>query len=306
MSVGAGLSLFVLTDSDLWQIAATLLLGLGAGALTTTFVTVVLNVVFAEQTQQRFAVVGATEASGIHAIYEDRREALPEINKVVERTGKNIDLLAIAGTDFFAQGCALITTMNQWCENDANMQIRVMLLDPRSPHAVERAIIEEGKSPSFTYPTSQMYGRIDTALQQLEALLVYKTSHRKHNNRICIRLYDAAPVMLFVQADGEVFVEQYHCGIEHPVGPPALMWLGKQVPILQFRPGARAAKLYQLHFDYLWEASKTRCLRPGFRGFLQSQMNPPTEAWRNYCEGVQALAGKYLTVPVAGTVPPTL
>lgn len=89
-----------------------------------------------------FSIVRGAERSAIKRIYENRADAIIEINSEFEKARGDIELLSIAGTDFFHS--KILAELDKMCLNNSNNKVRVLLLDPRSKHAVDRALIEEG------------------------------------------------------------------------------------------------------------------------------------------------------------------
>ena len=91
----------VLQEEYVSQSAIEMLKIFGAGIFITTLVTSILNFYFREDIHRYFSTVGGAENAGIQRIYANRKHALIEINEEFQKALGNIEILAIAGTDFF-------------------------------------------------------------------------------------------------------------------------------------------------------------------------------------------------------------
>lgn len=191
----------------------------GTGVLITTFVSSILNFYFQEEVKRHFSIISGAEKSGILRIYPSRRTAMREINFEFQKARGNIELLSIAGTNFFAPDCEILKELDRMCLNNSNIEVRVLLLDPRSKHAVDRTLLEEGVDISkndigkVDYTNKKLCEDILLSLRQLEGILEDREKKCNTNFKLTIRTYDTAPTMLFVRVNDRAFVEQYHYGI---------------------------------------------------------------------------------------------
>ena len=249
----------------------------GAGAFITTLVSSILNFHFQTDINRYFSIIRGVERSGIKRIYENREEALIEIDSEFEKAHGAIELLYISGTDFLHSN--ILAQLDKMCFNNSNNKVRILLLDPRSKHAVDRSLIEEGINLAKTdilsidYPHATLCGNTLYSLEQLERIMKDKQEKNRENFEIQIRTYDTAPILFLVRVNDKIFVEQYHYGITEEDRQTSLTTcLGKKVPVTEFRPNSLTAQLWMSHFDYLWETSSDREVRPGFKHLLEKTL----------------------------------
>lgn len=123
-----------------------LALGLESIGLSIIITTLVTTASFEEKLHSSFQIIQGTTASKTENIFPNRPKAVKAINDRVKEIKKTIDILAIAGTDFFGMGCGVINELDERFRCKVNIHARVLLLDPRSYYAVERSLLEEKKT----------------------------------------------------------------------------------------------------------------------------------------------------------------
>lgn len=238
-----------------------ILVALGSGIFITTAVTVILNFFFQEEIHRHFSIVQGAEKAGIVKIFYNRKAAFQQINTEIRVSHQAIDVVGVAGKTIFHDEDISESILDVCKAHD----VRVLLLDPRSKHAVDRAFIEEGNfvkgslpDDKFEYVGSEVYRDIMYSLERLEE------AHKKCDNiKTCT--YDTAPILFMIRVNGYIFVEQYHYGIENKEYKiPARHCLGQHVPVIQYRVESHAGICYQAHFNYLWKTSENRKVDPGF------------------------------------------
>jgi hypothetical protein len=157
------------------------------GVFITTLVSSILNFYFQQEINRHFSIIDGAERAGIIRIYEDRNAAMPQINSEFQRARGKMELLAISGTDFFQSSCRILKELDSMCSSDSNVQVRILLLDPRSKHAVDRSLIEEGIDISkediatVDYTDGKLCHDTLIALDQLERILREKMANGRRN-----------------------------------------------------------------------------------------------------------------------------
>ena len=271
----------------------------GTGIFITTFVTSILNFYFKTDIHRYFSVISGAEKSNILKIYPKRKYAVKEMESEFEKARGDIRLLSIAGTNFFHAESSILKSIDELCADDSNCNVQILLLDPRSKHAVDRSLIEEGFNVStspleeFKYLNKTVWIHILTSLFMLEQIL--QDSENKNNFKIEIRTYDTAPILLYVQVNKRAFVEQYHYGITEEERKTSLTkCLGKKVPVMEFSTNSLQSQLWQSHFDYIWDTSADREIYPGFYELL-SKIMQTENSWLNNYNEIRKISEKYLS-----------
>jgi hypothetical protein len=252
---------------------------IGLSIVITTLVTTAVNLSFEQGLYSSFEIIRGSTAAQATNIYATRNEANAAINEKVGRTMKTIDILAIAGTDFFGLNCPVITELDERCRNKVNVLVRILLLDPRSYYAVERCLLEERTSPeqidsaTFGYPDRKLCQDILLSLRQLERILSELKKVPQSDFRLEVRTYNEAPQFMGVRLDGETFVEPYHKGTTASQNRSLLATcLGKTVPVLRTTTTGNLGQVMQSQFELVWEHSRERSLQPGGTGILEVEL----------------------------------
>jgi hypothetical protein len=252
---------------------------IGLSIIITTLVTTAVNLSFEQGLYSSFEIIRGSTAAETTNIYPTRREAIRAIEEKVGRTLKTIDVLAIAGTDFFGLNCAVINELDERCRLKANVCVRILLLDPRSYFAVERCLLEERSKPenldsaAFGYPDRKLCQDILLSLRQLERILDELKKVPQTDFHLDVRTYNEAPQFMCVRLDGEIFVEPYHKGTTASQNRSLLAsCLGKTVPVLRTTTGSNLGQVLHSHFELVWERSQNRSLQPGCTGILEVEL----------------------------------
>lgn len=306
------ISLYLLSVLCMWsstffiQPIAEILKIFGSGILITTLVSSILNFYFQIDIHRYFSIISGAERADIRKIYERRSAAIFEINDEFQKAHSNdIELLAISGTDFFNINCPILKALDRMCSSNSNVSVRILLLDPRSKHAIDRSLLEEGIDISkldieaIDYPNKKLCEDTLLSLRQLERILEDKFLEDKikkgnQNFKIEIRTYDTAPILLLAQVNGRVFIEQYHYGIaEEERKSSFTKCLGKKVPIFEFSLNSLSGQLWISHFNYLWETSLGRKVEPGYSNYLRKVLLEE-KYWLNVYKENKEISKKYL------------
>ncbi len=289
----------LIPDNDFETFPANILLVFGGGIFITTLVSSILNFYFQQEIDRRFAIVAGAEASGIRRVYADRKAAMAEINSEFEKARGKVELLGISGTDWFQPQLPVLDQLNSMCRNNSNIDVRILLLDPRSKHAIDRTLIEESidlateNIKNVAYATKKLCEDVLLSMRQLEAVLDDKEKRGRDHFNIEVRTYDTAPMLFFVRVNDRLFVEQYHYGItEEEEQTNLTKCLGKKMPVLELRSQSSAAELVGSHFDYMWKTSETRRVAPGSAEWLGDDLR--AGAWLSVWEKTEKIVVAHL------------
>jgi uncharacterized membrane protein len=249
---------------------------LGLSILITTIVAAVLNYFFESAIRHAFQIIKGAEAAGICRIFPERTpDGVSRILAEAERATCTIDILAIAGTDFFHESQSIKTLLNELerrLRTNNNLEVRVLLLHPLSLHAIKRAMREnsedflaEGQSQG--YRVAKLPSDILTSIQNLEALLRSAKSRGAEESRrfrLTVRLYNEAPKVMYVRTDDRVFAEPFLDGIpSKQKNRIVTKCLGKAVPVIEAVDDCEYATVLRSHFTNLWTASEAQQIAPG-------------------------------------------
>jgi len=233
---------------------------IGYTLAVTTLVAAVLNHSFKTSIEARFSVVKGAETAGIVRLFGSRASALAVITDQVQRSNKTLDILCVSGTSLLAGGSDVLTEIGRRFNNNNNLHVRALVLDPRSRFAIERSLREEmcdttSGNPKVAYPDSSLCQNTLASLRQLEMVLNCPTAAGDYSCEA--RLYNFAAVAMYVRVDNTIFVEQYHLGVpSSQVDSPFTICLGKATPVVEARGSSELAHVMSSHFNYLWEGSK--------------------------------------------------
>lgn len=246
---------------------------LGYTLLITTLVAAALNHSFQSSIEARFSIVKGAERAGITRLYSNRTEALAEIADQAERANNQIDILCVSGTSLLHGECRVLTEIGRRYKNRNSITVRILILDPRSRFAIERSLLEEGfgapnsDTSRLNYPDLHLCDDTLDSLRQLEKVLKNPTGNAVPGSpsySCRVRLYNSAPVAMYVRIDRRAFVEQYHYGIPRAqLDSPFTVCLGKAVPVVEAATTSELGHVMDSTFEYLWEWSQYREVRAG-------------------------------------------
>lgn len=232
----------------------------GLSILITLLVAVVLNLDFQKSIHNNFQIIKGAEASHILKLYENRKNALPDIISDVERCSDSLDILAISGTSFFQPQCKILEQLEKWRENNTNINVRILLLNPISYIALERSLREEGKGfndvKEFDFFEKKLFQDTILSLRQLE--LILKLIDDKSSFNLEVKLYNCNTFLLLVKIDNKIYKEQYHLGLPvEQIKSNLTKCLGKEVPVSFMKNTGDLGQLLISHFEYIWNIENT-------------------------------------------------
>jgi hypothetical protein len=250
--------------------ALPLLNPLGYSLLITTLVASILNYSFQAAIQDRFAIIKGAEGAQIQRLYTNRMTALSAIGPESQRANRRMDILCISGTDLVQPNTEVLAEIGRRFRDRSGIKIRILLLDPRSRFAVERSVREEGQDyppqnpQQFDYLNKKLCEDTLLAVRQLQTIIDESVSKNPAPFNISVRLYNSAPMMLYIALDDRVFIEQYHLGVPtSQSGIPFTRCLGKAIPLVEVPSASELGHTIDSHFEYLWRRFVTHELSVG-------------------------------------------
>lgn len=251
---------------------------IGFGIIVSTLVASVLNFGFQTAVHNAFAIVKGAEGARILRIFATRSEAIAPIADQAERANRHIDVLCVSGTSLLHRGCRVLKELGRRHNDSASAQIRVLILDPRSRFAVERSLREEGKGTPCDNPSAFAFAEMNLCRDTLESLRqlekILRAPSEAHDYSCQVRLYNSAPVAMYVRIDDRAYVEPYHHGIpKAQIGSPFTKCLGKAIPVVEVSADSELGHVMQSNFDYLWQWSRNRELRSGSANQIEKSLS---------------------------------
>lgn len=183
-------------------------------------------------------ILTGTSRSGIANVFARRMKserAQRAIEEHIKTARKKLLIAGVAFPEFLVQGryTSLITAKLE----ESDVKFRLLLMDPRSKAADERAKIEQGRLTK-----GNMRDAIDVIQTYMES-----------NRNIEVRLYNFPAMLFLLINEKSLLVEPYHFG-----RPETLRLgdcIGGLVPLLEVEKRESPESFYSVlvsHFDYIW------------------------------------------------------
>jgi hypothetical protein len=135
-------------------------------------------------------------------------------------------------------------------EDEKRLQIRCLLLDPRSPEGVFRYHVERGSIGQG------LREDVPTSLKNLKATVrrIYGQDSSKY---LETRLYGHCPFAFIFSTEDEILMEQYYYKNHARSG---------NIPLISYRGGTAQYKRFKNSYDKIWESTSTKDLLPNHVG----------------------------------------
>ncbi len=155
------------------------------------------------------------------------------LDDAIERSS-SIDILCVAGPDFFRSGGAHYKLLCDHLQKPENKtKVRVLLLDPKSTAGIERAQLEVG------HGTEEDINLAGKTLDWLRSKTAERVLHKYH---------DSPRSNFALITDQTLFHEAYPTALTlRPEGP-----IGGVVALVQYKKTSRAYVKWKAHFEYVW------------------------------------------------------
>lgn len=193
-------------------------------------------------------------------IFEDLSKQLEE--QITNSTTGDVFMLGNSFRDFFGEDTDEWNVGHKNIIEKAlknNVQFKVLLLDPTSEAAKERAKIEEGPKveDDEEYKNSVLFRDIKRVTDWLKRL---------NSPLIEVRYSTLTPTAFIIRTDKYTFIEQYHLGDLKRIATKIRqedrksLCLGGYVPFFMVKNTSDFAKLMKSHLDNIWEMMKDNTL----------------------------------------------
>lgn len=286
-----------LTDLSMADSGVTTVLNFLLGVLTAVVVGLILNSQVSNDLATKFQIISHSEHAGLLNVHKDRASALREISNAAQsKRDEDIDILTIAGKNFFQSGSDLFRSLFEApLSRSAPHRYRILLLHPNSNAALERShrelpnedrerldefIREHGQTATAKeiYDIAPYLHRSNCrdvihSIEDLTKVLRTYTTRKvgiakarlphgeydpeKTISRIQVRLHFSTPALQLTRVDDRLFVEQYHLGKNETYAIESLdNCLARKVPVMEYFRAHPPGQLLTDHFEYLWGRSE--------------------------------------------------
>jgi hypothetical protein len=210
--------------------------------------------------------------SGIKRVFKDRRHEYELVEKEMRKhimRSKKVLMLGISLRDFFGEkvnpqyNAIYADIIADALEK--GVQFDVLLLDPTSEAAKDRAIIENG--PSVEDDEKYKKCELFQDIQRVANWLYGPPSALEGRIRrlMEVRFYDITPSMFAIITRDSMFIEQYHMGRLEVLPEGEIedkqICVGGYVPFLMVETNSNFAKLITDHFNNVWKKMKHNTLK---------------------------------------------
>lgn len=264
-------------------------------------------------------ILGEARECGIIRIFKSRRdngvEILDQLKSEFEHMPKNgtVTIMAISLRDFIlGDGKKIFIPVVVDMILKRNVKVRLLLLDPTSKCAKDRALVEEPVTVEKKgYSASSLFKdlmRIIEFLANPPESAVPKNVRNKIKSNIDVRFYPFDPTTFVVATDRYTFSEQYHRGgddqlrktLEEKDGIRFVECFAGFTPMLMLDNRMRFSNLLMSHIDNIWEskavASKklTEKTHKQFRNFRRELISGEVRLREKSKSSPQELLESYL------------
>jgi hypothetical protein len=180
-----------------------------------------------------------------------------EILKQMKSVGKNqrVSMMANSFREFFGTARhkhreVILDMLNK------NIFFKIILLDPLSEAAINRAFVEEGKRRE-NYLSSSLFVDIESISFNLNKLI---SDNKKAKTNIEVRFSPFAPTTYLIATDKYTFIEQYHNGGDQLIKDSLAEknmncdCFGGFAPIIMYNNSSFFARLIKSHFENTWNS----------------------------------------------------
>jgi len=220
-------------------------------------------------------ILAEAKKCGVVHIFESRRKDpnyKKELIKQLRGTEKQKEVLimSISLRDFFGlrHDKDYLSAIFEMLRKE--IKLKILLLDPTSKAAKDRAIVEEKERvESEGYINSALFTEIKSVAEWLDSpssdWVVSKDLRDRISKQIEVRFFPYDPTTQLIITDKFTFIEQYHRGGDKEIrealdkeGIPSIDCFGGFVPVLMVENSAFFAKLMKSHFMNIWNAKEVK------------------------------------------------
>ncbi len=234
-----------------------------------------------EATAVQVALGEQAETAGIHAIFKTRVEDaayVVEIDRALKEL-ESRDLVQMMGNSlrsWLGGQPDLHLCLPMWAALRSDVMFHLLLLDPHSEAARERARVEATTSHEEDrdrYYDSHLYIDIMAVARQLhepsQQWMPDRALRARLSNRdqVSVRFSKTAPTKHLICTPRLCFEESYHIGGDSEIervlqarGIPSQHCFGGFVPVFAYKRTELTGRLLASHFEHSWEAAEGRTL----------------------------------------------
>lgn len=221
-------------------------------------------------TKLHSSVLDGSQKNGIEAIYPPRRsenKGNDAIKQLLEEAKGEILLLGVSLRQFFHDRDFYQTIWSK-LENEADIHIKALLLDPFSEAAKARVTAEEDIEHRDDPEADTHNGRVFENLERLKRTILFtdiersirtlqqlkKKTGKKGVNSIDAKFYGCTPFAFCFMTEDCMVIEQYHLGAEKAIAPGCI---GGLIPLLRVNSTASWYQLMRKTIFHLWNHANT-------------------------------------------------
>jgi hypothetical protein len=169
----------------------------------------------------------------------EKNLAIQEISSVLERSRQEIRMMVFNLQDILSD-TFLRGTLNRLLDNDDNVSVKLLLVDPKGDAAQIRATAEGTQASLFHAYLGSDICRISG---------IANNAKNKQRFKIEARFCDVLPHFYMVSTESDLFLEPCHLAYrKRPIKG--------DVPILRFSNQSAMYDIAKSHFDYIWDSPK--------------------------------------------------
>lgn len=216
---------------------------------------------FQFQTMSKYmGILRGARDSGIIHIFQSRLEDRESFQKAVVNEFAQSNEILLAGIAFprIFHNLPFPKPIDEKMFN-TSIPIKILLLDPDSDAAKERAKIEIGRAVIADIRSSiesfRLILRERARLSRIDIDNIIDNDINDINDiimkiRMEVHLYDFSPIAFMIMTERSLFLEQYHFGRLLNARPGEC--IGGRTPVFQFGAHTLTYKIIEQHFDHIW------------------------------------------------------
>jgi hypothetical protein len=244
--------------------------------------------------------------SGINGVFLSRHD--PEYGKELKRcfedkTAAEILLLGLTLRDWLGNGGSdnKFAPLLEGAVRKGT-KVKVLLLDPTSDTAMQRALAEKGTGcwEDAELMKSHLYRDMKKVMKWLKDPQVDLDTRNLMKTNIEVRFYDSLLTMYAVKTADNTFIEQYHTGKlsllqDSKVGDPEDWCHGGYVPVISVKNASDFGRLMSDHFANMWESAKENTLEKTIQKVKALEADPKAFRMEQFISGTKKKCSELLT-----------
>jgi hypothetical protein len=176
---------------------------------------------------------------------DEQNLAVREINSVVEKSSGEICLLACTLKDIRHSDTLLRGPLQKLLNNDVEVGVKLLLIDPKGNGAQIRVTAEEGST--IEVPDSQLFDDLCSSIRFIHKMME-RAKDKNSRFKIEARFYNTLPNFYMISTPTDIFIELTHLGHNVAGAPP----IDGESPLFRFSSKSTMYELAQSHFSYIW------------------------------------------------------